>query len=212
MFFVMPVRWDPFAISLPLPRVWAIFTLHTVLNPPPMHLLFKRSAFLKKLFPTIDIHNDEQLIHALEKSYSIAQWKPEVTISGDTVEIHLPNKGLQDDPGKFKRAIDLCAQRNFAQARPILEELIRNNPTVSEYHRNLAQTYEEEGQHERAVDGLIEALKWDPTNHWALILMGNIHILDSGVGKNIAPLQNKGMLRAEVLKDKQLEKYLKADW
>lgn len=45
-----------------------------------------------------------------------------------------------------------------------------------------------------------------------LIEEGYDPILDSGVGKNIAPLQKKGMLRAEVLKDKQLEKYLKADW
>jgi hypothetical protein len=36
--------------------------------------------------------------------------------------------------------------------------------------------------------------------------------LDDGVGKNIAPLQKKGMLRAEVLNKKQLEKYLNADW
>lgn len=41
--------------------------------------------------------------------------------------------------------------------------------------------------------------------------------LDDGVGKNIAPLQKKGMLRAEVLKTtggakSQLEKYLNADW
>jgi hypothetical protein len=36
--------------------------------------------------------------------------------------------------------------------------------------------------------------------------------LDDGVGKNIAPLQNKQMLKAEVLNKKQLEKYLKAEW
>lgn len=36
--------------------------------------------------------------------------------------------------------------------------------------------------------------------------------LDDGVGKNIAPLQKKGFLRAEVLKAKQLTKYLNADW
>ncbi len=41
--------------------------------------------------------------------------------------------------------------------------------------------------------------------------------LDDGVGKNIAPLQKKGLLRAEVLKTtggakSQLEKYLNADW
>jgi len=41
--------------------------------------------------------------------------------------------------------------------------------------------------------------------------------LDDGVGKNIAPLQKKGLLRAEVLKTtggkkSQLEKYLNASW
>lgn len=36
--------------------------------------------------------------------------------------------------------------------------------------------------------------------------------LDDGVGKNIAPLQKKGMLKCEVLNKKQLEKYLNADW
>ncbi len=36
--------------------------------------------------------------------------------------------------------------------------------------------------------------------------------LDDGVGKNIAPLQNKGMLAYEVLNAGQLKKYLNADW
>jgi hypothetical protein len=36
--------------------------------------------------------------------------------------------------------------------------------------------------------------------------------LDDGVGKNIAPLQKKGLLRCDVLNKKQLEKYLNADW
>ena len=45
-----------------------------------------------------------------------------------------------------------------------------------------------------------------------LIAEGYDPKLDDGVGKNIAPLQKKGLLRSEVLNKKQLEKYLKADW
>lgn len=49
-----------------------------------------------------------------------------------------------------------------------------------------------------------------------LIAEGYNPKLDDGVGKNIAPLQSKGMLRAEVLKssgkNSQLQKYLNADW
>ncbi|MDM1526682.1 BREX-1 system adenine-specific DNA-methyltransferase PglX [Myroides odoratimimus] len=37
-------------------------------------------------------------------------------------------------------------------------------------------------------------------------------ILDSGVAKNIAPLQKKGMIKADILKAPQLTKYLNADW
>lgn len=36
--------------------------------------------------------------------------------------------------------------------------------------------------------------------------------LDDGVGKNIAPLQQQGLLSYEVLNERQLEKYLHADW
>lgn len=50
-----------------------------------------------------------------------------------------------------------------------------------------------------------------------LIAEGYDPKLDDGVGKNIAPLQKKGLLRTEVLKTtggakSQLEKYLNADW
>ncbi len=49
-----------------------------------------------------------------------------------------------------------------------------------------------------------------------LIAEGYDPKLDDGVGKNIAPIQKKGLLRAEVLKsagkNSQLEKYLNADW
>jgi hypothetical protein len=46
----------------------------------------------------------------------------------------------------------------------------------------------------------------------ALIAEGYDPKLDDGVGKNIAPLQKKGLLRADVLKATQLQKYLNADW
>ncbi|RZJ90415.1 MAG: hypothetical protein EOO20_08240 [Chryseobacterium sp.] len=46
----------------------------------------------------------------------------------------------------------------------------------------------------------------------ALIAEGYDPKLDDGVGKNIAPLQKKGLLRADVLKAAQLQKYLNADW
>jgi len=46
----------------------------------------------------------------------------------------------------------------------------------------------------------------------AILQSGYEPKLDDGVGKNIAPLQEKGMLKSEVLKKNQLKKYLEADW
>lgn len=40
----------------------------------------------------------------------------------------------------------------------------------------MAQAYEETGDYETAINHLIDSLKWNPSNHWALILMGNIYI------------------------------------
>jgi len=45
-----------------------------------------------------------------------------------------------------------------------------------------------------------------------LLQEGYNPILDDGVGKNISPLQKKGMLAYEVLNAGQLKKYLNADW
>jgi len=45
-----------------------------------------------------------------------------------------------------------------------------------------------------------------------LLAEGYDPILDDGVGKNIAPLQKKGLIPYEVLNAGQLKKYLNADW
>lgn len=45
-----------------------------------------------------------------------------------------------------------------------------------------------------------------------LLAEGYNPVLDDGVGKNIAPLQKKGMIPYDVLNEGQLKKYLNADW
>jgi hypothetical protein len=58
----------------------------------------------------------------------------------------------------------------------------------------------------------LQEIKLFTTKIDELIAEGYEPKLDDGVGKNIAPLQKKGLLRAEVLKANQLTKYLNADW
>lgn len=76
---------------------------------------------------------------------------------------------------KLDKALDLCNKKKFDEALPILEELIKEEPQNSEAWRNLAQIHWfHKHETEKAYDELIEALKCEPKNIWALVLMGNL--------------------------------------
>ena len=68
----------------------------------------------------------------------------------------------------------LCEKGKYAEAKSILQNLIQKNPTNSEYHRIMGQILSDEGDQEEAINYLIDALRWDSKNGWALLMMGNI--------------------------------------
>jgi len=74
----------------------------------------------------------------------------------------------------FKKTIAYCEKGNYAEAKPILVKLIKNNPANSEYHRIMGQILSDEGKQEEAINCLVDALRWDSKNGWALLMMGNI--------------------------------------
>ena len=76
---------------------------------------------------------------------------------------------------KLQQALDLCNKNKFDEALPILEEITKDDPRNSEAWRTIAQVhwlYQHET--EKAYDELIEALRCEPKNIWALVLMGNL--------------------------------------
>lgn len=76
---------------------------------------------------------------------------------------------------KLQHALDLCNKNKFDEALLILEEITKEDPQNSEAWRTLAQVHwfykHEPG---KAYDELIEALRCDSKNIWALVLMGNL--------------------------------------
>lgn len=70
--------------------------------------------------------------------------------------------------------VALCEKGKYSEAKPILKRLIEANPTISEYHRIMGQMLSDEGDQEEAINCLIDALRWDSKNGWALMMMGNI--------------------------------------
>lgn len=78
---------------------------------------------------------------------------------------------------KLQYALDLCNKHKFDEALPILEEILKIDPQNSEAWRTLAQVHWfYQHKPEKAYDELIEALRCNPKNIWALVLMGNLLI------------------------------------
>lgn len=76
---------------------------------------------------------------------------------------------------RLEYALDLCNKNKFDDALPLLEDIIKNDPKNSEAWRTLAQIHWHYNHNpEKAYDELIESLRCDPTNIYALILMGNL--------------------------------------
>ncbi|WP_228779826.1 tetratricopeptide repeat protein [Aquiflexum lacus] len=142
-----------------------------------MQIKFKRDTFLSKLFPEIDLSEDESLISTIWNEY--LPHDVNVILRGDEVIITFKDKP-NSNPNYFFRATELCRAGRYLEAIPIFESLRRTLPTDSEYYRNYAQAYEEIGEYDKAIDLLIEALRFDPQNKWALLLMGNIYVRHHG--------------------------------
>lgn len=141
-----------------------------------MIIIHKIDEFLFSLFPkaketgnSIEILKDE-----LGNYYTFGPYKPKVEINEDVVRIEIDTSTIISQKPAFDTAIKYCEAGNFKKAKPVLEKLVKNNPTISEYHRILGQIYSDEGKQEEAINCLIDALRWDPKNAHALTMMGNI--------------------------------------
>jgi Flp pilus assembly protein TadD len=107
--------------------------------------------------------------------YTYGPYRPKVTIVDDVVTVQIDTQAIGNQQGEYNKVLNMCQQGQFQQALPRLRKLIEQNPTVSEYHRVLGQSLSESGDHDAAIDALIDALRWDPRNGYALIMLGNIY-------------------------------------
>ncbi len=149
-----------------------------------MVIIHKIDDFLFNLFPASKEGRKEgrkegdkdlsRLKEEITDYYTFGPYKPKVTIENDLVSIEIDTSSISTQKPDFDAAVKHCEAGRFNKAKPILEKLIKKNPTVSEYHRILGQIYSDEGRHEDAINCLIDALRWDPKNTHALTMMGNI--------------------------------------
>ena len=138
-----------------------------------MQIKHKIDNFLYTIFPELAGKTDKLAI-ILEKHYTYGPYKPTIKIDKEYVTISIDESAIATQEPEYKKVVALCEKGNYTHAKPILQNLIELNPTNSEYHRIMGQILSDEGNQEEAIDYLIDALRWDPNNGWALLMMGNI--------------------------------------
>lgn len=141
-----------------------------------MKIVHKIDDFLFTIFPEISVkqNNKSLIINTLERYYTYGPYKPKVSIENDYVKIEIDTSSIISQEADYKKVIAFCEKGKFLEAKAILQKLIEKNPTISEYHRIMGQILSDEGDQEEAINFLIDALRWDSINSWALLMMGNI--------------------------------------
>jgi hypothetical protein len=138
-----------------------------------MTIIFKVDHFLFELFP-VEQNNFEELEKFLKNFYTEGPFEPKIELNDKLVTIEIDTTRIHEDTPRYKKLVTLCENGDLARAKILAKELISNTPNVSEYHRILGQIYSDEGFQDQAINCLIDALRWNPKNEWALLMMGNI--------------------------------------
>jgi len=139
-----------------------------------MQIIHKIDKFLYTIFPSVIQGDLESLRNTIQDFYTYGPYKPKVTIDNDFVSIEIDTPTILEQDIDYQKVIAFCENGKYANAKPILKKLIEKNPSISEYHRIMGQILSEEGNQEEAINCLIDALRWDAKNGWALLMMGNI--------------------------------------
>lgn len=137
-----------------------------------MQITHKIDDFLNTLFS--NVNNNDDIIKIMEEFYTYGSYKPKVKIQDGFVIVDIDISHIENQENEFRKVISFCENGKYSEAKPILLNLIENNPTNSEYHRILGQILSDEGEIEEAINALIYALRWDSKNSYALVMMGNI--------------------------------------
>jgi tetratricopeptide (TPR) repeat protein len=139
-----------------------------------MQIIHTIDNFFFEIFPETRNSDEALIVNVLKDFYSKGIYKPEVKIENNTAIVSFNIEKIKSETEDYIKVIRFCEKGDFQSANPILQSLIEKNPTQSEYHRIMGQILSDEGDQDEAIDYLIDALRWDAKNKYALIMTGNI--------------------------------------
>ncbi|MCH8556070.1 MAG: tetratricopeptide repeat protein [Schleiferiaceae bacterium] len=132
------------------------------------------SPFFFRLFPQLKGSDNESIVTFFKDFYAWHGVVPDVVMEEGIITVKLDGKGIQQLKKDFNAAIQLCEKGHYQEAKPLLEYLLKKDPNHSEYYRFLGKIESELGNVEGAMDYLLEALRKDSSNAYALLMMGDV--------------------------------------
>lgn len=141
-----------------------------------MKIVFINDENLHLIFPESKKYGGDQniLLDEIKNYFTFGPYTPKVSLSDNLITIDIDTPTIYRHENEYQKVVSLCTKGKYGLAKPILNRLIKENPSVSEYHRIFGQIYSDEGNQDAAIDSLTDALRWDPKNSYALLMMGNI--------------------------------------
>src|SRR5690606_40635787 len=133
----------------------------------------KINAFLYQLFNVKEGEIDK-LVATVTEYYTVNHDVFVITVKDNIIAVQVLADSRKSQKASFDHLIDLCEKRQFADAYPLVAAMVGQAPNHSELNRIKGQIESELGETDKAIDSLIDALRWDPDNIYALIMMGNI--------------------------------------
>jgi Flp pilus assembly protein TadD len=103
----------------------------------------------------------------------------EVSVDGETLVIRYPEAPaakLSEAERIAAKASKKAAAGEFHKAIDLFNRALELDPSLHASRRDLAMTCLEIGQVDTAVDHLIDVLRMNPSDAWALVVLGNIYL------------------------------------
>jgi len=138
-----------------------------------MTIVFLKDKLLFELFPQVK-KDESNLVEVLREFYTVGSEIPNIELKNSIITIELDLSRVNREQGQSKKVINLCEEGKFTEALPFAIKLAQDYPNTSDYHRILGQIQSELGDQDESINSLIDSLRWNPNNEYALIMMGNI--------------------------------------
>jgi Flp pilus assembly protein TadD len=119
---------------------------------------------------------ENRLSERITRFYHNKGFRAEVESRPGAVAVTMSGRAPEQAPAaEIRRVVRLAEQGRHAEAEALLERLVAEYPASAEAHRLLGQLLFEQGRAEEALSHLEDAVRWDPEDAAALILLGTVH-------------------------------------